>query len=220
MIFSDGERTGLKICGVRNAVDLERLVGMGVDAAGFNFWEGSKRFLEPGFAGWLGGFAGRILRVGVFVNEMGDVAFRLFGEGLIDVVQLHGDEGPEVTARYRAAGVPVIKALGVRDEADVERAGEHDADAILLDAHAPEVFGGTGRVFDWGLALCFKGRFPERRLVLAGGITIGNALEAVRCVGPAALDVASGAEVSPGVKDFEKVAGLLAACGGGKEGGA
>ncbi len=204
----------MKICGVTLRSDAEKLVELGVDAVGFNFWPRSKRYLDPAGANWIEGLGGQILRVGVFVNEASELPFRLFGNGWIDVVQLHGNEGAEVTQRFAAAGIPVIKAVGVKGVEDLELAATHEADAILLDAHAPQVFGGTGETFDWKLAEAFKHRFPDRLLVLAGGITEANALSAVGEIGPVALDVASGAESAPGVKDFRKVAGLLAACGG------
>lgn len=213
-IFGQKENwTGLKICGVTLRSDAELLVEMGVDAVGFNFWPQSKRYLAPTEGVWMRELAGKILRVGVFVNEETELPFRLFGEGMIDVVQLHGDESPQVVSRFREAGIPVVKAVGVKNAADVDTAADFDADVILLDAHAPVVYGGTGETFDWGLAQDFKKRFPEKVVVLAGGITAANAAEAVRMVAPAALDVASGAEVLPGVKDFKKVAALLEACG-------
>jgi phosphoribosylanthranilate isomerase len=185
---------------------------MGVHAVGFNFWPHSKRYLDPRANPWVKGLAGGILRVGVFVNEEGDLPYRLFGEGMIDVVQLHGDETAAVVGGFRKAGIPVIKALGVKDISDIDVAGGYGGDAVLLDAHAPKVFGGTGETFDWSLAKCFSERFPSMPMILAGGITPENAGHAVAEVRPAALDVASGAEVSPGVKDFGKVAALLAAC--------
>lgn len=206
------EGTALKICGVRSRADAVGLVEMGVDAVGFNFWPESKRYLNPETAHWLKDFSGKILRVGVFVNDDSELPRRLYHEGFIDVVQLHGEESPEVTERFVNLNIPVIKALGVKDETDIDQSALHRADAILLDAHAPQVFGGTGRTFDWKLATDFKMKFPKTRMVLAGGITIANAAEAVRKVSPAALDVASGAEIEPGVKDFQKVAALLAAC--------
>jgi phosphoribosylanthranilate isomerase len=204
--------TALKICGVTLQTDAERLVAMGVDAVGFNFWQHSKRYLDPSRNPWVRSLGGNIIRVGVFVNEAGDLPYRLFGEGMIDIVQLHGDETAETVACFRNAGIPVIKAVGVRDADDVVAAGGYGADAVLLDAHAPKVFGGTGEVFDWSLALDFAERFPEVPMVLAGGITPKNAGQAAAKVRPAALDVASGAELSPGLKDFRKVAALLAEC--------
>lgn len=212
MDFFGKNATSLKICGVILQDDAERLVKLGVDAVGFNFWPKSKRYLDPRKGLWAKGLAGSILRVGVFVNESGDLPYRLYGDGIIDVVQLHGDETPETVAGLVKAGIPVIKAVGVRSEADIGSAGAYGADAVLLDAHAPLVFGGTGEVFDWGLARGFGNRFPEIPMILAGGITPANARQAVAEVKPVALDVASGAESSPGVKDFVKVEALLDAC--------
>jgi phosphoribosylanthranilate isomerase len=212
MEFLGNKGTSLKVCGVTSRADAERLAAMAVHAVGFNFWPRSKRYLDPGPNTWMKALAGGILRVGVFVNEAGDLAYRLFGEGMIDVVQLHGDEPPTVVAGFRKAGIPVVKALGVKDGADIAAAGGFGADAVLLDAHAPKVFGGTGETFDWGLAARFREKFPAIPMILAGGITPDNAAQAVAEVRPAALDVASGAEISPGVKDFGKVAALLEAC--------
>jgi phosphoribosylanthranilate isomerase len=209
--FLDSESVSLKICGVINRGDAERLVALGVDALGVNFWPRSKRYLAPQHADWLAGLAGKILRVGVFVNEAPELPLRLLREGLLDAVQLHGDETPEDSAIYQEAGVPFFKAIGVKSLDDLARAADFQAGAILLDAHAPDVYGGTGETFDWNAALDFKKHHPEIPLILAGGITPENAAHAAVSVRPSALDVASGAEISPGVKDFDKVAALLAA---------
>jgi phosphoribosylanthranilate isomerase len=212
MDFLSTDQTSLKICGVRTEADAHGLIELGVDAVGFNFWPNSKRYLDPKDAFWLKDLEGEILRVGVFVNQAVELSLRLISEGMIDVVQLHGDETPETVAIFSKAGIKVIKALGVKTTADIEIAGQYDANAILLDAHAPVVFGGTGETFDWSLALDFKSRYPNTAMILAGGITPSNIAEAIRQVRPAAIDVASGAELSPGVKDFTKVQELLAAC--------
>ena len=209
--FLDPATVSLKICGVTTHGDAEQLVALGVDALGVNFWPHSPRFLAPDHAGWLREFAGRILRVGVFVNAPAAEAMRLVRDGLLDVVQLHGDETPAQTAIYQESGVPFFKALGVRTPDDLDCAEDFGARAILLDAYAPGVHGGTGKTCDWNTAIDFTARHPSLPLVLAGGIVPGNAALAAATVRPAALDVASGAEVSPGVKDFKKVAALLAA---------
>jgi phosphoribosylanthranilate isomerase len=154
---------------------------------------------------------GSILRVGVFVNEVPELPLRLIREGLLDVVQLHGDETPEDAAIYQDAGLPFFKAIGVKTRDDLQRAADFRANAILLDAHAPGVYGGTGETFDWNAALDFKTCHPAIPIILAGGITPENAALAAATVRPAALDVASGAEISPGIKDFAKVSALLAA---------
>ena len=212
MDFLSGKGTSLKICGVTTGGDAERLAEMGVDAVGFNFWPRSKRYLDPKEGGWMKSMAGRILRVGVFVNEESGLACRLFEEGMIDAVQLHGDETADVVAGFRKVGIPVIRAVGVKDVSDIGLAGSCGADGVLLDAHAPRLFGGTGQTFDWSLAKAFRESFPDVPMILAGGITPDNAALAAVEVRPCALDVASGAEISPGVKDFGKVAALLEAC--------
>ncbi len=209
--FLDPDHVSLKICGVTTRGDAQRLVDLGVPALGANFWPRSKRHLPPADASFLRDLAGKILRVGVFVNQPEELPIRLFNEGIIDVVQLHGDEKPADAAAYVAARIPFIKAIGVKTLSDLSLAAEFGASAILLDAHAPGVYGGTGEVFDWNVANAFKEEHPDLPIILAGGIVPANAALAAASVAPAALDVASGAEISPGVKDFDKVAQLLSA---------
>ncbi|MBC8127709.1 MAG: phosphoribosylanthranilate isomerase [Gloeobacteraceae cyanobacterium ES-bin-144] len=209
--FLNPAKVSLKICGVTTRDDTHRLVALGVDALGVNFWPSSKRYLAPEDATWLMDLAGKILRVGVFVNSPAELPLRLVRDGLLDVVQLHGDETPDDVAAYQLAGVPFIKAIGVKTIADLQRAAEYQAHAILLDAHAPDVYGGTGETFDWNAATVFQSDHPEIPIILAGGIVPENAASAASIVHPAALDVASGAELSPGIKDFNKVTALLVA---------
>jgi phosphoribosylanthranilate isomerase len=209
--FLNPASVSLKICGVTTHEDAIGLATLGVDALGVNFWEKSKRYLSPEMAGWLKEMDGKILRVGVFVNAGSKLPMRLYKEGLLDVIQLHGDESPEDAAPFRDAGVPFIKAIGVKTIADLTRATDFGATAILLDAHAPGVYGGTGEVFDWELASHFRRDHPSLPILLAGGIVPENAGLAAMSVQPSALDVASGAEISPGVKDFDKVTAFLTA---------
>ena len=207
--FLNPDSVSLKICGVTSRLDASKLTALKVPALGANFWRHSKRYLPPEDASWLKNFNGKILRIGVFVNAPPELPIRLISEGFIDVAQLHGDESPKDTAALRKAGVPFIKAIGVRTRDDLKRAAEFGARAILLDAHAPGIYGGTGEVFDWAVALDFKTRHPELPIILAGGIVPDNAWEAAHVVRPAAIDVASGAEIAPGVKDFEKVSAFI-----------
>lgn len=209
--FLDPASVSLKICGVTTRADAEQLVAMGVDALGVNFWPKSKRYLSPANATWLADLAGKILRVGVFVNEPAELPLRLIREGYLDLVQLHGDETPDDAAAFRDAGVPFIKAIGVKTRADLDRAAEYGAMGILLDAHAPGIYGGTGEVFDWEVASAFRRENASLPIILAGGIVPENAGLAAMSVMPAALDIASGAELSPGIKDFQKVAAFLTA---------
>lgn len=209
--FLDPARVSLKICGVTTCDDANQLVSMGVDALGVNFWSKSKRHLPPEQATWLSSLGGKILRVGVFVNEPMELPLELVRNGFLDVVQLHGDETPEFAAALTEADVPFIKAIGVKTVADLSRAPDFGAAAILLDAHAPGIYGGTGEVFDWEIASDFRRRHPDLPILLAGGLTPENAGLAAMSVQPAALDIASGAEISPGRKDFQKVAAFLRA---------
>lgn len=209
--FLDPTTVSLKICGVTTGTDANRLAEMGVDALGVNFWPRSKRYLAAGDATWLRELEGKILRVGVFVNQAPDLPLRLLREGYLDAIQLHGDETPSDAAAYRDVGVPFIKAIGVKTQADLERAAQYGAAGVLLDAHAPGIYGGTGEVFDWEVASEFRRRHLELPMLLAGGIVPENAGLAAMSVQPAALDIASGAEISPGIKDFKKVAAFLTA---------
>jgi phosphoribosylanthranilate isomerase len=186
------------------------LVELGVDALGVNFWPGSRRYVDPDTCGWLAESAGVILRVGVFVNAEEMLPMRLFRGGVIDVVQLHGDETPEQVRVFRDAGVPVLKALGVAADGPAANPVSYDADGVLLDVHAPGVYGGTGHAFDWEKLRVFRGDHPSTPVILAGGIVPENAAAAA-AFGPSALDVASGVEFSPGIKDPDKVASLLKA---------
>lgn len=207
--FLDRSTASLKICGITRSADAEQLVVLGVDALGVNFWPTSKRYLPPASATWLQQLAGRILRVGVFVNAPVALPLRLMDEGLLDVIQLHGDESPADARVFCAANIPFIKAIGVKSRESLASITDYGAAAILLDAHAPGIYGGTGEVFDWNVAIQFRAEHPGLPLILAGGIVPDNAALAARTVRPAALDVASGAEHSPGIKDFTKVQALL-----------
>lgn len=204
--FLDPKSCSLKICGVTLASDAEQLADLKVDALGANFWPKSKRYLDPEKADFLKDLADRILRVGVFVNAGTDLPRRLYEEGYIDAVQLHGDEPASELLILSEAGVPLIRAAtlaGAKPPAVPA--------ALLLDAHAPGVYGGTGQTIDWEAAATFVREYPRLPVILAGGIVPENAAEAIRHVRPCAIDIASGAESAPGIKDFDKVRALQAA---------
>lgn len=210
MSLLDPSKASLKICGVTLAEDVRQLIELGVDALGVNFWPHSKRYLSPEAArSILMDASGRITRVGVFVNAEPSLPRQLLEDGLIDIAQFHGDESPEYCASFADDSLPFIKAIGVSNKASLENITDYRASAILLDTPAPGVYGGTGEVFDWSHAVEFIGAHPEIPVLLAGGITPENASQAIEKVHPAALDVASGAELSPGIKDFKKVAALM-----------
>jgi phosphoribosylanthranilate isomerase len=209
--FLNPASTSLKVCGVTRREDALTLVRLGVDAIGANFWPQSKRHIIPGEATWLHEISNQILRVGVFVNQPADESLALWRDGLIDVIQLHGDEGPAHHDALAAAGAPFFQAVAISPEGVPTSAIPGGAAAVLLDAHAPGVYGGTGVVIDWQAARNLRDAHPDTPVILAGGITADNAAAAKAAVRPAALDTASGVENAPGIKDPEKIARLVAA---------
>jgi phosphoribosylanthranilate isomerase len=211
--FLSPDTTSLKICGITTAEDARQLATLGVPALGVNFWPQSKRYLSPEDARDVClPLAGKILRVGVFVNADPSLVRELIKNNIIDVAQFHGDEPPAYCAPFADADIPFIKAVGVNNANSLTHLSDYRATAILLDTPAPGIYGGTGEKFDWTHARDFILTHPETPVLLAGGITPANAGDAIAMVHPAALDVASGAELSPGIKDFTKVKALIHSC--------
>ena len=207
--FLSSDEVGLKVCGVTSPEDAWQLAEMGVEALGVNFWPQSKRFCSVEDAFFLKHLEGQIVRVGVFVNAEREEPERLLSEGIIDYAQFHGDEDAEYCGYFAQRGLPYIRAIGVKDEDSVTALELSECSALLLDAHAPGVYGGTGQTCDWTIVEKVQERYPTVPIVLAGGITVGNVAQARLLKHIVALDVASGAEKSPGVKDFDKVARLM-----------
>ena len=201
--------TLVKVCGITNVEDALAAVEAGADMLGFNFYARSPRFVTP--AG-----ARRIIErltegvecVGVFVDEPSpaDVE-RAARESGVSAVQLHGDETPEFCRGLE--GLTTLKALRVGKGYSAESAAAFETNAILLDAYAPEAFGGTGHTFDWALARATREVVP--RLFLAGGLRAENVAAAIDSVGPYAVDVCSGVETSPGRKSFQLMRDFVAA---------
>lgn len=202
----------VKICGITRADEARAIVEAGADALGINFWPKSKRFiaLEEALP-WLHELAGTVPRVAVTVNADDDELRRLHDSAVIDWIQLHGDETPDRVRSLTQQGLPVFKALGVRDRSSLKAAAAHDSPTLLLDAYAPNEYGGSGATMDWALGAAAVQEWPDRQIVLAGGLTPDNVAEAIRQVRPAAVDVASGVEISPGRKSLELVRAFIEA---------
>jgi phosphoribosylanthranilate isomerase len=193
----------VKICGITRLEDALAAAHAGADALGFNFWPKSKRYVDPRTAG---GIIARlppfVAAVGVFVDPTREEALRAAELSGVHWLQLHGDESPELCA---SLPLPVIKGIRVRDRASLDRLGAYDVAGFLLDADTSG-YGGSGETFDWSLAAEAARRAP---VVLAGGLSPGNVADAVRQVRPWAVDVASGVESAPGIKDHEKTARFI-----------
>lgn len=204
--------TLVKICGITNLTDAQAAIDAGADALGFNFFEGSPRYLKPEAAGAIiRRLPPDILCVGVFVNESRDVIERAVAESGVDVVQLHGDETPEFCEGLH--GLRVIKAFRGRQDFAPQSVAAHKAEAILFDAYNARGWGGTGVTCDWEMARRVRDIAPQ--LWLAGGLTPDNVAEAIATVGPWGVDVCSGVESAPGRKDVALMRRFVAAARGG-----
>ncbi len=199
-------RVRTKICGLTSLQAARQCAGAGADAIGINFYPRSKRYHPfDQAAQWLADTPSGLARVGVFVNLPADELEVIAGSGLLDVLQFHGDESRETLEAARRFGLPVIKALPLLPETTTESLAGWPADALLLDAHAPGSYGGTGHTIDWNHAARVIAALAPLPVILSGGLHPGNIAEAVRLTRPAGVDVASGVESSPGQKDPDKV---------------
>lgn len=208
----DSGRTGIKVCGVTREEDALAAIDAGVDALGFNFYSGSKRHVRLGdVATWIGKLPDQVGRVAVVVNADDNLLHDLQTSGLFHAFQFHGDETPEFCARW--GGDFYVRARALAGEDFLASALADPAPCLLLDAHAPGVFGGTGKTIDWSLAAHAVSE-ANRSVVLSGGLNPDNVAAAVAQVHPAAVDLASGVESAPGIKDADKMRALVAAVRG------
>jgi phosphoribosylanthranilate isomerase len=207
----------VKICGLRTAGDVAAVAAAGAGYAGFNFFPRSPRYVtvEEARALALGAPEG-LCKVALVVDADDATLDAIVGAVPLDMLQLHGHETParvaEVKARY---GLPVMKVIGVAGEDDLAALTEFSlvADQVLIDAKPPKdavLPGGNGLAFDWRLLV---GRKWLKPWMLAGGLNAGNVAEAIRLTGARQVDVASGVESAPGVKDAGKIADFVRAAG-------
>jgi phosphoribosylanthranilate isomerase len=195
----------VKICGVTNVRDARAAARLGADALGFNFWPASPRYIEPARArAIVAALPPFVTAVGVFVNEPAAKVLEICRQVGLSAVQLHGDERPAMVASLH--GLVRIKAFPIRDEQDLRRLARYSVEAYLLDAYAQGSPGGTGKTFNWDIARQAQAAGP---VILAGGLTPGNVAEAVAAAKPYAVDVASGVESEPGVKDRDLMAAFI-----------
>jgi phosphoribosylanthranilate isomerase len=206
--------TLVKICGVTLADDAAHASAVGADFIGLNFWKRGRRYVTPQRAAIVAAAArgaGAARVVGVFVDADADDIRAVTDVVALDAVQLHGDDAPGAVAELAAATrLPVWKAIAVTGAAELVALPVWPCEALVLDAPTP-LRGGAGARFDHALAAEARRRWPALRIVLAGGLTPDTVAEAIHAVDPWCLDVASGVEVAPGVKDAMRVAAFVAA---------
>ena len=193
--------TRVKVCGITNSEDALCAVRLGASALGFVFYEKSPRFVAPEEAGEIiRKVPPFVTKVGVFVNAGADYLREARDIARFDVYQFHGDETPEFCSTF---GEDYIKAIRVKDADSLEAVNLYDTDAFLFDTYSPDAYGGTGENFSWDV---LSGRkLGDKFVILSGGLTPDNVRDAIRAVGPYAVDVSSGVESSPGVKDHLKL---------------
>ncbi len=190
----------IKVCGITNYADARAAVEAGADSLGFNFYEESPRYIDPADARAIIQQLGSAstIAVSVFVNVADpERLLQVAQRAGIAWIQLHGEETPSYCRQL--SPYPVIKALRVGSEFSVDTVKPFSAHAILLDAFSAASRGGSGKRFDWAIARSV--REHNAVLYLAGGLTPANVLSAVEFVRPYAVDVCSGVESEPGIKD-------------------
>lgn len=208
--FESTEGTRAKICGLLRLEDAHFCAQEGADAIGLNFYPRSKRYLAPEVArSWSSDLPSELTRIGVFVNASLDAIRSLLDDGTIHAAQLHGDETPEDCAHLKRNGHRVLKAFGIRDETSLAGLSTFDVDGIVLDAFCPGDYGGSGKTFQWELALAAKERVGTTPIILSGGLHADNVRAAIDRVHPFAVDVASGVEDPPGVKSQTRIRDFL-----------
>ena len=200
-------RTRIKMCGMTRSEDVAQAIDLGVNALGFIFYSGSKRYLSLAQAKKiLREIPPFVTRVAVLVNPAIDLVNQLLLELSVDCLQFHGEECPEFCRQFN---VPYIKAIPAVSMEQIEQQTNRysEASGILIDTPAPGIYGGTGQTFDWSM-------LPESRtkpLILSGGLNAENVKKAVTSVQPYAVDVCSGIESQPGIKDPMKMKEFVAA---------
>jgi phosphoribosylanthranilate isomerase len=193
--------TRIKICGFKDRATAEAALAAGADFLGFNFYPKSSRYLDPAAAAEIVKDLPAGVAVGLWVNPSRDQLLREIEQSGVAIVQLQGDEPPGLCENL---GRPVIKAFRLGAPADLDLIPPYLGKiwAVLADAKSG-LWGGSGHLGDWDLST--RAKALTDRLFLAGGLTPDNVAEAVRAVRPWAVDVCSGVESAPGVKDIDQI---------------
>ena len=200
-----------KVCGITNPGDARVAADAGADAIGLIFADSSRQVSVEEARKVTIALPDDVLKVGVFVDARPEEVLRTAREVGLDLAQLHGDEPPESVAAIRGAGLPVMKAVRVRNAEALRALERYEANLFLLDAWSATVRGGTGKTFEWGLAKSLKGR---DNILVSGGLTPENVREAIEFFEPYGVDASSSLEERPGKKDHERVRRFVSAAKG------
>ncbi len=194
-----------KICGITRLEDALTSVRYGVNALGFNFYEKSPRYISPDKASdIINQLPPFVSVVGLFVNADYDKIAKTADMCGVRTIQLHGDESPDFCSKLKS--YRVIKALRIKHESDLGNLKRYDVCGYILDSFSPDVYGGTGLSFDWDLL----GKIDSaKNIIVAGGINPDNIEHLLRAVVPYGVDICSGVELSPGVKDEKLIKEIM-----------
>lgn len=199
----------VKVCGLTRVDTALACVDLGVNAVGCVFFPKSPRFVsDPLAADICSALPPSVQSVGVFVNCSFSHIMEKVDRCGLTAVQLHGQESPDLLQRLKAENITVIKALFIEGEPSVKAASDFDASAFLVEAGKGALPGGNARQWDWSALNGFSDTHP---LILAGGLTPENVADAISSSAPDAVDVSSGVESAPGIKDMGKVTAFMAA---------
>lgn len=197
--------TKIKICGITNLADAESSSALRIEYLGLNFYPKSPRYVEPEIAKKIiSNNRQGLFNVGVFVDEKPEKVNELVQYCNLDLVQLHGGESPEYCGQIHCE---IIKAFPVKDDTILSMIDKYKTDYILLDAHHPDLKGGTGETFNWEIARQVVA--AGKKIFLSGGLNTENITEAIAKVKPFAVDICSGVEQSPGRKNPDKLQKLV-----------
>lgn len=195
----------IKICGITNLFDAICAYECGADAIGFIFYPKSQRYVTPDTVrSIINKMPPEVAKIGVFVNENEKIIHEIHTFCKLDIIQLHGDESFEYCERFPSD--ILIKAVSLQSEADIEKLPNYNVKAILVDARDKDLYGGTGKKSNWRLAAKVK---KTQALILSGGLNIDNVIKAIEFVSPQAVDINSGIEISPGVKNHSKIRQII-----------
>ena len=194
----------VKICGITSYKDADIAVSYGASAIGMIFYQDSPRYIYSAkVKEWISAIPEKVKKVGVFVNEKKKNINTIVEELKLDYIQLHGDESPEYCDKMIK---PVVKAFQIGTDFDPDVLNNYEVHAFLFDTYQKGIHGGTGKSFNWGLISDLKIDTP---IILSGGLNSENIIKGIETVQPSAIDVNSGVESEPRVKDRTKVEKLF-----------
>ena len=194
----------IKICGITNKDDAINAIHYGASAIGFIFYKNSPRYIKKSVAySIIKSIKQDIVKIGVFVNDTKKNIEMIANDINLDVVQLHGDESPEFCNKIK---FPIIKALQIKNTIDIYKIKKYNVAAFLLDTYRKNMYGGSGKSFAWKILDDLEINKP---IILAGGINLCNIKTAIKIKNISAIDINSGIEDKPGIKDQKKMKELM-----------